>query len=335
MKGCFVCQEGGRLPYVFRSGRDDIIKKELEMPDRIITEKNYKEYAEFLREVEVIFCTWDMVHFTKDEIQEYFPSLKLVLYGAGSVQYFGKPFLELGIGIVSCWQIMARPVAQFTVAAVMFANKGALMTMRRYRTQGYHCNELVHNVYPGTYGTKVGILGAGAIGSIVVRELKLQNVDVMVYDPFLSEERKRLLGIEKTYSLEEIFSQCHTVSNHLANNERTRGMLNYGLFSRMGSTAAFINTGRGAQVVESDLIRALKEEPLRTAILDVTDPEPVSLGSELLSMENVFLFPHIAGYARDEVLMFPDFLIDQLCRYKQGLPIESGIVTLDMLKTMA
>ena len=88
-------------------------------------------------------------------------------------------------------------------------------------------------------------------------------------------------------------------------------------------------------MVEQDLVRALKEEPLRTAILDVTDPEPVAPDSELLSMENVFLFPHIAGYARDEVLMFPDFLIDQLRRYKQGLPFESGIVTLDMLKTMA
>ena len=144
MKGCFVCQEGGRLPYVFRNGRDSIIKSELEMPDEVITEKNYKEHARFLQGVEVIVCTWDMVPFTKEEIRAYFPNLKLVLYGAGSVQYFGRPFLELGVKIISCWQVMAKPVAQFTLAAVVLANKGALMAMRRYRTQSYQCNGLVH-----------------------------------------------------------------------------------------------------------------------------------------------------------------------------------------------
>lgn len=335
MKGCFVCRKGGKLPYVYRNGRDAILKSELEMPEEIITEENVKAYAGFLKDVEVIFATWDMVPFSKEEIVEYFPKLKVVFYGAGSVQYFGRPFLELGITIISCWHIMAKPVAQFTVSAVTLANKGALMTMRGYRTAGYEINELTHNEYPGSYGTKVGILGAGAIGSLVVKELMRQGMEVMVYDPFLSEEKKRLLGIEKTYSLEEVFSQCQTVSNHLANNPQTVGMLDYSLFSRMGDTAAFINTGRGAQVVEKDLIRALKEKPLRAAILDVTNPEPVEPGSELLTLENVFLFPHIAGYAEGEVLMFPDFLIGQLRRYKQGLPFESGVVTLDMLKTMA
>lgn len=335
MKGCFVCQSGGRLPYVYRDGREEQIRRKLEMPEEIITEKNLDQYRGFLRETEVIFCTWDMLSLTKEQIREYFPKLKVVFYGAASVQYFGRPFLESGVTIVSCWKTMARPVAQFTLAAIVMANKGALMTLRKYRSEGYGCNELVHSVYPGTYGTKVGVLGAGAIGSLVVRGLKEMGVDVMVYDPFLSREKQLALGIDRTYSLEEVFSQCQTISNHLANNARTAGMLNGELFSKMGDTAALINTGRGAQVVEADLIQALREKPLRSAILDVTYPEPVPQDSPLLSMENVFLFPHVAGYARQEVLMFPDFLLEQLEHYQRGEPLTEGIVTLEMLETMA
>ena len=66
-------------------------------------------------------------------------------------------------------------------------------------------------------------------------------------------------------------------------------MLNYGLFSKMLPTATFLNTGRGAQVVEADLIRALKEQPNRAAVLDVTFPEPAEADSELYTLENVFL----------------------------------------------
>ncbi|MFR1477023.1 MAG: NAD(P)-dependent oxidoreductase [Hydrogeniiclostridium mannosilyticum] len=73
----------------------------------------------------------------------------------------------------------------------------------------------------------------------------------------------------------EAVCRKQTISNHLANNPQTAGMLNYGLFRRMKPNATFINTGRGAQVVEADLVRA-EEEPGRTALLDVTDPvEPV------------------------------------------------------------
>ena len=154
----------------------------------------------------------------------------------------------------------------------------------------------------------------------------------MVFDPFLSEEKAKRLQIERTYSLEEIFSRCQTISNHLANNPQTVHMLDYSLFSRMKPNAAFINSGRGAQVVEEDLIRALKEEPDRTAVLDVTWPEQAK--SEFLAMSNVFCTPHIAGFAAEEVLRMADVMLDVLREYlDHGKLIYE--VTEDMLETMA
>ena len=109
-------------------------------------------------------------------------------------------------------------------------------------------------------------------------------------------------------------------------------MLNYSLFSRMKDNATFLNTGRGAQVVEDDLIRALTEKPERTAVLDVTWPEPAR--ADLMAMPNVFITPHIAGFAADEVLRMTDVMLGVLKEYLAGASLRYE-VTAGMLATMA
>ena len=111
-------------------------------------------------------------------------------------------------------------------------------------------------------------------------------------------------------------------------------MLHYGLFSLMKPNATFINTGRGAQVVEADLCRAMREYPERTALLDVTWPEPPDPDSPLLTLENVFLTPHIAGSMSQEVGRMGQYMLAAYTDFRAGVqsPYE---VTLDMLATMA
>ena len=335
MNGCFVCKEGGRLRYTYGNGRYETICERLDMCPDIITENNLEQHRAALRSVDVIFCTWDMVPFSASQLAAYFPSLKAVFYAAGSVQYFARPFMARGIRISSAWQTMARPVAEFTVAMITLANKGALPAMRRYQTESMaESNKPTRLVYPGTYQTAVGILGAGAIGSLVIRMLQAYPVDLMVYDPFISREKMDRLNLTRTYSLEDVFSSCQTISNHIANNPQTVGMLHYGLFARMKKHAAFINTGRGAQVVEADLARALREEPLRQAYLDVTWPEPIAPDSELRQLPNVFITPHIAGYAAQEVNELADSMIEEYDRFSKGLPLARE-VTPSMLEHMA
>lgn len=171
------------------------------------------------------------------------------------------------------------------------------------------------------------------IGKLVIRMLKQYNLEVLVFDPFLPDEMAAELGVEKV-GLERVFKECQVVSNHLANNEHTKGMLNGKLFEKMQPYATFINTGRGAQVVEQDLINTLKARPDLMAILDVTFPEPPEEGSELYTLPNCILTPHIAGSSGNEVrrmgeymrLEYQSFLANKPCKYE---------VTLEMLKTMA
>ena len=270
---------------------------------------------------------------TEQEIRACLPALRCVFYGAGSVQAFARPFLSCGVRVFSAWAANAVPVAEMTVAQIVLANKGYFLTSRLYSTQGREQASAAFAKCRGNYGQTVGIIGAGMIGSLVICKLKSYNLQVLVYDPFLPDQKAAALGVQKC-TLPELFSHSFVISNHLANNEKTRQIFNYSLFSRMQENAVFINTGRGAQVVEDDLVRILAERPDLTALLDVTDPEPPVAGHPFYSLPNCILTPHIAGSAGDEVARMGDYMVEQYRAYAADLPCEYE-VTLAMLETMA
>ncbi len=124
------------------------------------------------------------------------------------------------------------------------------------------------------------------------------------------------------------------ISNHLANNSETVGIINKNHFSRMKSHASFINTGRGAQVVEEDMVEALRRNKTISAVLDVTYPEPPEQDSPLYTLDNVFLTPHIAGSLGNEVHRMGEYMLDEFRKYDRGEAVRYS-VTLEMLKTMA
>ena len=98
--------------------------------------------------------------------------------------------------------------------------------------------------------------------------------------------------------------------------------------------AVFINTGRGAQVVEPDLCRVLQERPDIMAVLDVTWPEPPEKGHLFYSLPNVVMTPHIAGSIGDEVCRMAKYMAEEFSRYLAGKSCRYE-VTKEMLATMA
>lgn len=291
-------------------------------------------HPEAFSDVEFIFSTWGMPAFTVEEIKTFLPSLKAIFYGAGTVKGFAKPFLDCGVRIFSAWGANAVPVAEYTVAQILLANKGFYQSARAYRSRCGREVALSHfRASRGNFGAKVGIIGAGMIGKMVIRALASYKLEVLVADPYLTDEAASELGAKKV-SLEEIFSECDVVSNHVANLPETVGMMRYEHFASMKSNATFINTGRGAQVREADLIRAMRERPSLTAVLDVTVDEPPREDSELYALDNIFLTPHIAGSAGDEVARMGEYMLEEYRRYIGGEQTRYEI-TEKMLATMA
>lgn len=283
--------------------------------------------------VEYVFSTWGMPALTAEEIRTLLPQLKAVFYAAGSVQYFARPFLECGVAVFSAWRANAVPVAEFTVAQIVLANKGYYRATSLMYGGDVAAARQAANAYHGNYDEWVGIIGAGMIGRHVIRMLKNYNLHVKVFDPFLSDAAAAELGVQKT-DLPDLFATCRVISNHLADNPQTRGMLNAALFDRFLPNATFINTGRGAQVVEEDLVSTLILRPDVTALLDVTDPEPPLPDHPFYSLPNCFLTPHIAGSKGQEVHRMAEYMATEFENFIGGAPSDCR-VTAEMLATMA
>ena len=198
MKTIYLCEDEKDLRSVYGT------------EERVYTKTDILQEPQRFQNTEYIFSTWGMPAFTEQEIKGNLPSLKAVFYGAGTVQKFARPFLNCGVKVFSAWAANAVPVAEYTVAQIVLANKGF------FRTMGYTDKQQAREVfrhYPGNYGAKIGIIGAGMIGKLVIRKLKDYDLQVLVFDPFLPDATARELGVEKV-SLEELFARCRVVSNH-------------------------------------------------------------------------------------------------------------------------
>ncbi len=284
--------------------------------------------------VEYIFSTWGMPRIEENDVRTIFPDLKAVFYAAGSVQAFAAPLLNCGVLIFSAWKANAVPVIEYACSQILLANKGYFHSSTAASRGDRDGALTAFSRFPGNYDCTVGVIGAGAIGSGVIRELAGHRLKVKVFDPYISVEGAKALGAEKAGSLEEIFSECRTVSNHSANNESTRGMLTERLFGMMPPFSTFINTGRGAQVDEKGLVSVLEARSDLFAILDVTWPEPPEKGHLFYDLPNVILTPHIAGSSGNEVRRMAEYMADEFIALKNGAAPRYE-VTKDMLATMA
>ena len=279
--------------------------------------KNYKKenllsHPEKFKEVTFIFSTWNMPIFTENEIQEYLPSLKAIFYAAGSVKYFAKQFINQGVRVFSAEKLNAIPVAEFVSAQILLANKGYFQAQKEYKKPFWRFSFNKARNYSmqknGNYNAKIGIIGCGAIGEKVVDFIKPYKLDVFIYDPFVSDKKIQELGAKRA-DLIGIFTKSDVISNHLPDITETKGIINKKLLSLMKESATFINTGRGAQIIEKDLADIMRKKPNACALLDVTNKEPIWPWSPLLRRQNIFITPHIAGSLALEIDRMVEYML--------------------------
>ena len=334
MKISFLSNSIKDLKRVYGEADRDFLAGENESPVAFSDSAYVKEHPEEFRDTEYIFSTWGMPYFSEKEIAQYFPSLKCIFYAAGSVQGFARPFLNSKVRIFSAWGANAIPVAEYTAALVELSAKGFFKASSLIDSkEGYAKAVDISNKYPGNYELQVGIIGAGMVGKNVIKRLSAYNCRIYVFDPFLPDNIAKELGVVKT-DLRFIFENCTVISNHLADNPQTRGMITEEYFDLMRPYSTFINTGRGRQVQEPGLISFLRRREDVTAILDVTFPEPPEEGDALYELPNVILTPHIAGSKGLEVMRMGSYMVEE---YKRVRNNEKCLweVDLKMLETMA
>lgn len=266
-----------------------------------------------LKDVEVIFSSWGGV--TLDaEMLEAAPRLKAVFHGAGSIKLIvSDEFWERDIKITNARVANAVPVAEFTLSQILFTLKDGWRYMNEVKERkDYPQRPLEHMA--GGYKSIVGIIGMSTIGRKLHEHLQNFDLDMIVYDPYLSEAEAKALQV-KQVSLEVLFSTADVVSLHAPLLPDTVGLITGDHFKLMKPDTSFINTARGKIVKQDEMIDVLQARTDITAILDVVYPEPPEKSSALYTMENVILTPHIAGSEGKECGRMGEYMLKELQRY--------------------
>ncbi|WP_427896176.1 hydroxyacid dehydrogenase [Kribbella sp. GL6] len=249
------------------------------------------------------------------------PKLRAVLHAAGSVKgHLSREVWERGIAVSSAADANAVPVAEFTLGAILLAGKGAFDLRERYRRE--RTFELGY-IHPGVgnHGRTVGLIGASRIGRQVLDLLRPFGFHVQVYDPYATDV--------PSVDLETLLRTSDIVSVHAPMTAETQQMLGSAELALLRDGTTLINTARGPIVDTEALIDELSSGRI-SAVLDVTDPEPLPADSPLFTLPNAFVTPHIAGSHGNELARLGGCVTGELERLLNGEPLRFGITATDL-----
>jgi phosphoglycerate dehydrogenase-like enzyme len=286
-----------------------------------------------LPDTDIVITGWGGPHVGADVLLQA-PKLKMIAHAAGTVKgLIGHDVFAAGIAVSHAAEANAIPVAEFTLAAILFAGKQVFHFRDLYTAD--RSRERTHPMQRqaiGNYGRTVGIIGASRIGRRVIELLKPFDFNVMLFDPTLSPEACAAIGVEKV-DLETLMRGADIVSLHAPSLPTTQHMIDAQKLAWMKDGATLINTARGALIEETALLATLSTGRI-DAVIDVTDPEIPEAASVFYELPNVFLTPHIAGAVGLERTRLGEMAVDEVERFVRGEPLQYGI-TLDDLDRMA
>tara|TARA_B100000676_G_C18061493_1_gene838085 strand:- start:414 stop:1379 length:966 start_codon:yes stop_codon:yes gene_type:complete len=143
------------------------------------------------------------------------------------------------------------------------------------------------------------IAGFGRIGQCLIKRCKGFEMNIFVYDPFVPKEVIEKFGGKKVENLTETIKEMDAISLHVPLNKDTEGLIDYDLLKTMKRNSIIINAARGGIINEIDLNKALNENLIFGAGLDVFKIEPPDENNPLLKNEKVFLSPHTAAFTEE------------------------------------
>ncbi len=228
---------------------------------------------------------------------------------------------ELGIKVARTTGSNAVPVAEFTI--------GLIVTTLRFQALGHERLRqgrwMAFNQMPGeTFcisGKTVGLIGFGAIGQAVASRLRGFGCALLYSKRTrLSPAEEAELGV--TYATtDELLTRSDIVCLHCPLTPETTNLIDSRALSRMKRSAVLINVARGGVVVEADLAQALRERTIRGAAMDVYSIEPLPADSELLTLDNIVVTPHLAAATADTFEPTVRRMFNNMVRVTRGEPV--------------
>lgn len=286
-----------------------------------------------LARAEALLTGWGCPPLTGEALRRM-PELRTVVHAAGTVKvHVTQACWDRGLTVSSAAAANALPVAEYTLAAILFAGKRVTESARAYRERrDTPLGGLAYYAGVGNFRRTVGVVGASRIGRRVIELLRPFDLTVLLHDPYVTGERAAALGAEAV-GLDELARRSDVVTLHAPQLAETRHLFDRARLALMRDGATLVNTARGSLVDTAALTDELLTGRLH-AVLDHTEPEVLPASSPLYDLPNVLLTPHIAGSLGGELPRLAHAALDELARYAAGLPYEEP-VTSDSVRRLA
>lgn len=262
-------------------------------------------------DVSVIITGWGAPRIDVSALRAL-PNLRLIAHAAGTLRYIVDPALfDAGIRATNSATANAVPVAEFTLSWILRWNKRLPQFEAAYKrspschaTRGEAPYEQIGNL-----GKTVGVIGASKVGRKLMQLLQSFDLDIHLYDPLLPAAAFTELGA-KPVDLNDVMA-ADVVSINAPMLPETRHMIGAPQLAAMRDDALLINTARGG-VVDHDALLAELQSGRISAVLDVTEPEPLPEDSPFLALDNCWLTPHVAGSLGTEIYRMTDSMLSEV-----------------------
>lgn len=326
--GILLAMMPGLLDYAFTAQQLDRLGRAGELLNNgdPVDDLSTPVAAELLARTDVVVGHWGCPTLTA-EVLDSAPQLALFAYAAGTVKWqVTDAVWDRDIRVTSAAAANAVPVAEYTVAAILFANKGVFSFAARERDPS--ADVAIDPARIGNVGRRVGLVGASHVGRLVIDLLAPYDLEVAVSDPYLSDAEAAELGVG-LMDLDELCGWAELLSLHAPEVESTKGMIGAAQLAAMPDGATLVNTARGGLVDEAALISELSTGRI-SAVLDVTVQEPTPADSPLRTLPNVFLTPHVAGAAGTEMVRLAELAVQEVERWSRGEPALHPVTATDL-----
>ena len=278
--------------------------------NKLNTRLSGEKLIEFLKDSEIAIIGMEEID---ESILKELPNLKFISKFGVGVNNINFPDLKkynIEIGITN--GVNKRAVSELTLGFILSLTRNIYFTSNELKSGLWN-----KNGGEGLGSLTLGIIGFGNIGKDLLELIEPFKPKVLINDIKKISPPKTNLDI-KIVSKNELYGNSDIVTIHTPLTEKTKNLINLEVFKKMKESSFLVNTSRGGIVNENDLNKAIKNNLISGAALDVYDVEPPEISSLVLD-KRVITTPHIAGNSKEAVLCMGRAAIKKIIDFKSSL----------------
>ena len=263
------------------------------------------------------------------EVLDAAPNLQIIGHAAGTVKrLLDREVWARGVRVTHAAATIAEAVAEYTLTAILAGLRRLPAYNARLHAGGPWRDDAEAQWGRSLYGKRVGIVAASQVGRRVIPLVLAFTRDVVVYDPYLTEQAAGELNVV-SLELDELMATSDVVTLHAPILPATRHMIDRAQLDRMKPGALLVNSARAWLVEEQALLEVLQTGAI-AAVLDVFDDEPLPPDSAFRAIDNVILTPHIAGKTSDTHHRLLQTVVEDFERHFSDRPLAHEVLAADL-----